>query len=170
MTESSDTTERRVGNVKWFNNKAGYGFITIGEKTDTPTDVFVHYSNINVSNSQYKYLVQGEYVEFVLTPTPEGPHAFQATAITGIEGGPTLCERRRVTRDASAGDEDENGQAAAPSPVRRQPRTDDRPRGPRPQRTSSAPGAPRRPLQKEKERDVDDEGFKTVKKRRPVQG
>ena len=84
MSDSSATNERKVGNVKWFNNKSGYGFITMGEKTDSPTDVFVHYSNINVSNSQYKYLVQGEYVEFVLTPTPEGPHAFQATAVLSL--------------------------------------------------------------------------------------
>jgi cold shock CspA family protein len=156
MSDSS-ATDRKVGNVKWFNNKAGYGFITVGEKSDSPVDVFVHYSNINVSNSQYKYLVQGEYVEFVQTPTPEGPHAFQATAVTGIEGGPTLCERRRVTRDSST----DEGQEA---PVRREsrPRTEDRPRAPRTQRTPTT----RKPAPT-REGDVDEEGFKTVRKRKP---
>ena len=53
-----------IGKVKWFNNKAGFGFVTAldGEKKDT--DVFVHHSAIKVSNEQYKYLVQGEYVTF----------------------------------------------------------------------------------------------------------
>jgi cold shock CspA family protein len=96
MTES--TVKRMVGNVKWFNNKAGYGFITIGENSENPTDVFVHYSNINVANSQYKYLVQGEYVEFTLSPLTTGKHEFQAENVTGIGGGSTLCERRRVSR------------------------------------------------------------------------
>jgi len=158
MSDSSATsTDRKVGNVKWFNNKAGYGFITVGEKSESPVDVFVHYSNINVSNSQYKYLVQGEYVEFVQTPTPDGPHAFQATAVTGIEGGPTLCERRRLTRDSSV----EEGQE---TPVRREtrPRTEDRPR---PQR-SQRPLATRKPAPS-REGDVDEEGFKTVRKRKP---
>ena len=156
MSDSS-ATDRKVGNVKWFNNKAGYGFITVGEKTDSPLDVFVHYSNINVSNSQYKYLVQGEYVEFVQTPTPEGVHAFQATAVTGIEGGPTLCERRRITRDSSV----DEGQEV---PVRREvrPRTEDRPR---PQRTQRPPTT-RKPAPT-REGDVDEEGFKTVRKRKP---
>ena len=157
MSDSSVTvTDRRVGNVKWFNNKAGYGFITVGEKTDSPIDVFVHYSNINVSNSQYKYLVQGEYVEFVLTPTPEGPHAFQATAVTGIEGGLTLCERRRLNRDSLPEDSEE-------VPVRRQPRTDDRPRPARPSKTTvvrKKPAAPEKVSE-----DVDEEGFKKVARR-----
>jgi cold shock CspA family protein len=156
MSDSSATTERKVGNVKWFNNKAGYGFITMGEKSDSPIDVFVHYSNINVSNSQYKYLVQGEYVEFVLTPTPEGPHAFQATSVTGIEGGPTLCERRRANREYTGED---NEQVA---PVRRQT-TEDRPRL---QRSSSNTVVKRRPVSKNAEADVDAEGFKTVKHKR----
>jgi len=94
-------TERKIGNVKWFNNKAGFGFITMGENTDSPKDIFAHYSNINVKNSQYKYLVQGEYVEFDLTTTTEGEHEFQATGITGVQCGATLCERRRVSREAS---------------------------------------------------------------------
>jgi cold shock CspA family protein len=160
MSNSSDaSTEKKVGNVKWFNNKAGYGFITMDEKTDNPLDVFAHYSNINVSNSQYKYLVLGEYVEFVLTPTPDGPHAFQATNITGIGGGPTLCERRRLTRDSVLEDGDES------APVRRQPRSrpsvdEERPRPPRTARGSTG----RRPVPVQ---DVEDsEGFTTVRKKR----
>lgn len=92
------TDIRVVGKVKWFNNKAGYGFITMKED-DIEKDIFVHYSNINVSNSQYKYLVQGEYVEFIVSKTDGGPHEFKATEITGINGGSIMCETRRISRD-----------------------------------------------------------------------
>lgn len=143
------TTERKIGNVKWFNNKAGYGFITMGENTDSPQDIFVHYTNINVGSQQYKYLVQGEYVEFVLTPTPEGPHEFQATNVTGILGGATLCERRRQSREAVEESDD-----VAPQRLTRQ--------------ASNAPRKPvaKRPL-KSKPDELDEEGFRTVK-RKPV--
>jgi len=100
---SSDTpqTDRTIGKVKWFNNKAGYGFITVSDGDLSGKDIFVHYSNINVSNSQYKYLVQGEYVEFLLAKPESGPHEFQATAVTGIKGGTIMCETRRVSREVS---------------------------------------------------------------------
>jgi cold shock CspA family protein len=103
MSESC-VVERKVGKVKWFNNKAGYGFITVGENSGSPSDVFVHFSNIQVSNSQYKYLVQGEYVEFTLSPLNEGKHEFQAVQVSGIGGGPTLCESRRVSREETPED------------------------------------------------------------------
>lgn len=153
-SSDSVSTERKIGNVKWFNNKAGFGFITMGENTDSPKDVFAHYSNINVKNSQYKYLVQGEYVEFVLTPTTEGEHEFQATNITGIQGGATLCERRRISREAAEATLD----GEAPVRERRQrPQTDSRP--PRLARTPSSGGPARRP------RDDDGEGeFTTVRR------
>ena len=72
MTSISETStsvtecEKFIGCVKWFNNKEGYGFITIKEGNKSGTDIFVHHSSINVENQQYKYLVQGEYVEFKL--------------------------------------------------------------------------------------------------------
>ena len=62
-TSTVDTSAdvRLTGRVKWFNNKAGFGFVTVlsGEKKDE--DVFVHHSGIVVASEQYKYLVQGEY-------------------------------------------------------------------------------------------------------------
>ena len=80
---------RSIGQVKWFNNKAGYGFITKDDK-----DIFVHYSAIQTSDSQYKYLVQGEYIEFDIVPTTEGPHEVQAVNISGISKGKLMCETR----------------------------------------------------------------------------
>ena len=49
---SSPATESFTGRVKWFNNKAGYGFITITDGTRSGTDVFAHHSSISVSNQQ----------------------------------------------------------------------------------------------------------------------
>jgi cold shock CspA family protein len=51
--------DRFMGRVKWFNNKAGYGFITVTSGPKTDSDIFVHHKAINVSVEQYRYLVQG---------------------------------------------------------------------------------------------------------------
>lgn len=93
---SSDVS-RVTGRVKWFNNKAGYGFITVSDGPHTG-DVFVHHSAINVNQEQYRYLVQGEYVEFECVPVEGGPHQWQAANVTGPQSGPMMCETRRVVR------------------------------------------------------------------------
>jgi cold shock CspA family protein len=85
-----------IGQVKWFNNKAGYGFITVRDGEFAGKDIFVHYSTISVTNSQYKYLVQGEYVEFNLVKSTTDTHEFQATDVSGIKNGPLMCETRRL--------------------------------------------------------------------------
>lgn len=94
----TNSVERLVGCVKWFNNKAGYGFITVTDNSQKSNDIFVHHSGIGVSNQQYKYLVQGEYVEFSISPTQKGEHAVQATNISGINGGKLMCETRNVLK------------------------------------------------------------------------
>ena len=81
--------KRYTGRVKWFNNSAGYGFITITDGLD----IFVHHSAINVEN-QYKYLVLGEYVEFNLTNTTSEKHKYQASLVNGINGGKLMCQTR----------------------------------------------------------------------------
>lgn len=86
--------ERLTGRVKWFNNKTGYGFITITDGDKSGSDIFVHHSHIVVSNQQYKYLVQGEYVEFSLIPTQNNTHEFQAFKVSGIRDGILMCETR----------------------------------------------------------------------------
>jgi CspA family cold shock protein len=85
---------RLIGRVKWFNNKTGYGFITVTDGARAGTDIFVHHSAVQVESQQYKYLVQGEYVEFELSSTPSGNHEFQATNVSGIKGGKLMCETR----------------------------------------------------------------------------
>lgn len=106
MSSSEETTTTMYhGRVKWFNNKAGYGFITI---IDGPTagdkvgmDVFSHHSAICVSEEQYKYLVQGEYVEFVLSTVESGKdYKYQSANIRGVNGGNLLCETRNANRSS----------------------------------------------------------------------
>jgi CspA family cold shock protein len=96
----SSSSERFTGRVKWFNNKAGYGFITVTDGSKSGTDVFVHHSSIKVDSEQYKYLVQGEYVDFSLSDTKTQDHEFQAGEVCGIKGGKLMCETRRDSRVA----------------------------------------------------------------------
>jgi CspA family cold shock protein len=88
----STPEKRYVGQVKWFNNKAGYGFITM---SGSNKDIFIHYSTVKVDDAQYKYLIQGEYVEFELCSSANEAHEFQATNVTGIQGGKLMCETRQ---------------------------------------------------------------------------
>ena len=85
MTNVKISSERLTGRVKWFNNKAGYGFITVSDETRSSDDVFVHHSAITIPEQQYKYLVQGEYVSFTLSHTGSGQHATHATSVSGIK-------------------------------------------------------------------------------------
>ena len=96
---SRQTQARMIGQVKWFNNKAGYGFITMKEK-GVEKDIFTHHTTVKVGDNQYKYLVQGEYVEFDLTPSTNTDHEFQATNVTGIQGGKLMCETRFLNNSA----------------------------------------------------------------------
>ena len=57
------------GNVKWFNNEKGYGFIDYAQDED----IFVHYSAIKQEG--YKTLTEGQRVEFDLIETPKGLQA-----------------------------------------------------------------------------------------------
>ena len=96
-SESLDESIRYFGRVKWFNSKAGYGFCTVvGEDGSDRLgeDVFVHHSGVNVSSEQYKYLVQGEYVQFNLRASDSDSHPFQASDLTGLWGGKLMCETR----------------------------------------------------------------------------
>ena len=95
VTVTESESEKFIGCVKWFNNKEGYGFITIKEGNKSGSDIFVHHSSINVENQQYKYLVQGEYVEFKLATMENSKHEFQASHVSGINSGKLMCETRR---------------------------------------------------------------------------
>ena len=85
-----------VGQVKWFNAKAGFGFVTVGSE-----DVFVHHSEIQVGKEQFRYLVEGEYVELTVTKKA-GEEKRQGSGITGIGGGKVMCEVRSAASDATS--------------------------------------------------------------------
>ena len=101
MSNSATLQERQVGHVKWFNNKAGYGFITMKKDNGEDLDIFTHYSTIKMKDNQYRYLVQGEYVEFNMTDATNSEHQYQAMDVTGISGGPLMCETRQIARNVS---------------------------------------------------------------------
>ena len=80
-TDTSDVNSSEgnaQGRVKWFNNKAGYGFITVTSGEHHNSDVFAHHSAILVAQEQYRYLVQGEYVDFTLCKVEDAQHQWQA--------------------------------------------------------------------------------------------
>jgi CspA family cold shock protein len=64
------------GQVKWFDQKKGYGFIT----REDGDDLFVHYSAIN--RDGFKTLDEGDEVEFEIS---EGKKGLQATNVTVLE-------------------------------------------------------------------------------------
>jgi len=104
---SSDTSAsvRLTGRVKWFNNKTGFGFITIvggNDQFKDASEIFAHHSAIKVSQEQYRYLVEGEYVEFSVSSTASGDHKFQAADVRGVKGGKLFCETRHEQRSSSS--------------------------------------------------------------------
>lgn len=68
-------SERETGNVKWFDNAKGYGFIV----RESGEDVFVHYRAI--SGEGYRSLKEGQQVEYTLQ---SGDKGFQAEDVTPL--------------------------------------------------------------------------------------
>ena len=65
------------GNVKWFNESKGFGFIT---PEDGSKDVFVHFSAIQTNG--FKTLAEGQRVEFEITNGAKGPSAANVIALS----------------------------------------------------------------------------------------
>jgi cold shock protein len=63
------------GVVKWFDEKKGYGFITV----EGGKDAFVHHSNIE--GTGFKTLTEGQKVTLVVTQGAKGPQAEQVRVV-----------------------------------------------------------------------------------------
>lgn len=59
-----------TGNVKWFNDSKGFGFIT---PSDGSADLFAHFSAIQ--GSGFKTLAEGQSVSFDVVSGPKGLQA-----------------------------------------------------------------------------------------------
>ena len=126
MSETEDTpvntfnsNDKYTARVKWFNNRSGYGFATVTGGERDGEDVFVHHSGITVDGEQYKYLVQGEYVEFNLRSSDNERHPFQADNIRGINGGVLMCETHHETKRQRESNNREGSSSAPPGECRR---------------------------------------------------
>ena len=64
------------GQVKWFNESKGFGFIT---PADGSKDVFVHFSAIQ--GTDFRSLDDGQKVEFSVENGPKGPSAVNVTGL-----------------------------------------------------------------------------------------
>ena len=69
---------REHGNVKWFNDSKGYGFI----QRDSGGDVFVHYSDI--LGVGFRTLSEGQRVEFEVQEGAKGPQAKNVHIVSSI--------------------------------------------------------------------------------------
>ncbi|OCG75191.1 cold-shock protein [Gilliamella sp. Nev6-6] len=67
---------KKTGQVKWFNESKGFGFIT---PADGSKDVFVHFSAI--SGDGFKTLAEGQQVECAIQDSPRGPAAAEVVVI-----------------------------------------------------------------------------------------
>ncbi|AWK41659.1 transcription antiterminator/RNA stability regulator CspE [Enterobacter hormaechei] len=69
-------SDKMKGQVKWFNESKGFGFIT---PADGSKDVFVHFSAIQ--GNGFKTLAEGQNVEFTIENGAKGPAAANVMAI-----------------------------------------------------------------------------------------
>ena len=85
----NESVGKYTATCKWFNDKLGFGFVTICDGEDKGKDIFVHHSGIKPLNSIYKTLKKGEYINFNIV---NGLNGLQAVDVTGINGGPLMCD------------------------------------------------------------------------------
>jgi CspA family cold shock protein len=65
------------GEVKWFNNAKGWGFVIPEGGGD---DIFVHFSAIQ--GTGYKTLIAGQAISFDLEQGERGPHAINVAVLS----------------------------------------------------------------------------------------
>ena len=102
-----------IGSVTWFDNKKGYGFVKVltPDQEKTGQDIFLHFSNIQVEEDEYKVVYPWEYIEFDFSQkeNDQGPSCVN---VTGIYGGDLLTQnpnhRYKILRKRVREDENED--------------------------------------------------------------
>ena len=85
-----------TGQVKWFNNAKGFGFILPDEGGN---DLFAHYSSIGMEG--YKTLKAGQLVTF---DTIEGPKGLHAANIHAVIEAPAVSDGQVISEQGSNSD------------------------------------------------------------------
>ena len=110
-----------TGQVKWFNNAKGFGFILPDEGGD---DLFAHYSAIGMEG--YKTLKAGQMVSFETIEGPKGLHAANIQPLSTPAAAPAQADAQSQDEADSpgvevpaavTGDEDEVATAAPSTEV-----------------------------------------------------
>lgn len=78
ITWKNEGVEKIRGKVEWFSSQKGYGFIV----DENGEEVFVHYSGLNMEG--FKYLEEGQTVEFDIMNVEKGRQAFNVTVVEAI--------------------------------------------------------------------------------------
>ena len=104
-------SSRETGNVKWFNDAKGFGFI----EHPSGRDVFVHYSVIE--SEGFKTLKDGENVEYEIKEGPKGLHAVK------VQRTDPPPDKRKAKEGDETSEENDGEATAAPSTEGADPRT-----------------------------------------------
>lgn len=81
------------GTIKWFNNRAGWGFIA----RERGGDVFLRHDRLG--GEGFKALQAGQAVEFEVRSGPRGPFAVSVSLLpaSGVAAGPQHERRARAS-------------------------------------------------------------------------
>ncbi len=91
--------EKKIkGQVKWFDEKKGFGVINYKEENESIKEYFAHHSEINVSNNLFRALYENENVEFFHSYNEE-KKKLVAKKITGVDGNKLKCENNNVKKE-----------------------------------------------------------------------
>ena len=119
------TCGKNTGQIVWFDQKKGFGFVRVVDEGEENKEVFFHFSSIMTENS-FKKVYPGEYVSLDVeenTETDDPKKKYNGKNIRGVNGGPLLIDnseymfrliRRRNMYQASA--EQEQGQEEEEEP------------------------------------------------------